>query len=109
MSKTGVRGEDIHTEDGIPWHQNHPEMGYPGLWLCFEVGAGEACPRTWPDPESPALLVLQTLMNAPSRTSVSLGPARTCLGCSAAPAMMVMNWTGVEATAQVQDVDGAVG
>lgn len=54
-----------------------------------------------PHPESPALPVLQTLMNAPSRTSVSLGPARTCLGCSAVPVMKAMNWTGVEATAQV--------
>lgn len=64
---------------------------------------------TLPDPESPAHPVLQTLMNAPSRISVSLGPARTCPGCSAVPVMMAMNWTGVEATAQVQGFHRAAG
>lgn len=53
------------------------------------------------DPEYPALLLFQTLMNAPSRISVSLGPARTCLACSVVPVMMATNWTEVEATAQV--------
>lgn len=64
---------------------------------------------TLPDPEYPALPLLQISMNALSRISVSLGPARTCLGCSVAPVMMAMNWTGVEATAQVQDFHVSIG
>lgn len=61
------------------------------------------------DPEYPALLLLQTLMNALSRISVYLGPARTCLACSGVPVMMAMNWTEVEATARVQNFCGSMG
>lgn len=41
------------------------------------------------------------LMNAPSRIFVSLEPVIICLECFIVSAMMVMNWTEQEGTAQI--------
>lgn len=45
-------------------------------------------------------------MNAPSRIFVSLEPVIICLECFIVSAMMVMNWTEQEGTAQVQPSKG---
>lgn len=114
ISKTGVRGESTCTACLVLLtHEvvSHGTRTTLSRWVTCIWAVALLCdgsrrgllfwPSLLPDPEYPALPVLQTLMNAPSRISVSLGPARTCLGCSAVPVMMAMNWTGVEATAQV--------
>ena len=52
INKTGVRGEGIHTaclvlltqEKVMALEPSQDELTAAGLWLYFEMGAGEACP-----------------------------------------------------------------